>query len=572
MRSHVVASASGLRPTADVLRRALSGVSLITLGLLVLYPLAMLVVGSLFTGRPGDLGDFTFQNFVDSWRFPWYWPTILRTVGTGAAAVAVASLISVPLAWIASRTDFPLARYLDYIGVAPLLISQFAIAIAWRLLASENLGLLNRLGSSITPWEWSINIDGFVGIVWVSALYFSPYIYLFTSNALRLVDSDFEDAAVMLGASTRQTIVKVTLPTILPSLLAGLLLVLILTLGQFTIPLILGWNSGFHLLTTKIYELTAFPPARYGLAASLSAIMVLIGLGLLYLYRMVTIRATRSFETIRGKGLRTSRVKLGRWKYPLVVVVLAYILFTILLPYTVLLLTSVSRFTNSGPPFTLDNFHELLNMHLFPTALRNSLFISTVGPTISLMLALPISWILVRTKIKGRGILDFVAMAPLSIPGTVLGIGALWAWIRFPSLFGSIWLLVIALVSAFFAYGVRATSSGLLQIGKELEESSYVLGAGKFVTFRRVLVPLLKPALATGWILLFSLFYRDVSLVILLWSPESMPLSVLAVDLWSNSGYTSLAALAVVDAAVFLLIISVVRRAFGTTLRNLGNY
>lgn len=543
-------------------------IAAVLLGIIVLLPIAAVVIASFTAGRPGNLGGFTVSNYVESVNLPWYWITIGRTVLTGVCGVVVALIITGPMAWLATRTDAYFGPYLDYIGMAPIFISQFTIAIAWRLIASEELGIFNHwLAALFGDSAPSVDVDSFWGIVWISALYFSPFLYLFIANALRAVDPSFEEASMVLGGSTKRTAWSITLPMIRPALFGGSLLVFMLLMSQFTIPLIFGWNAGFHVLTTKIYEITVFPPARYGLAASLSAITVAIGLVALMLYRKSIAKA--GYASITGKGLRTIRIELGKWRMPVLCMSLLYALLVVILPYGIIVLTSLQRFTGAPAPYTLEQFSRLFGLSFFPIAVRTTLVMAIGGTTLAVVLAGIISWSMVRRKGRLSSALDFVAMSPMAVPGTVFALGVMWAWIRVPGIWASIWILVLGLTAAHMTFAVRSLASGLLQIAPELEESSAVSGASPWRTIRNIVLPLLKPSFATAWILVFTLFYRNVSVVALLWSSNNMPLSVLGLDLWQREGYPIIAALALVDTAIFFTLVTVVRKLTGTGLRKL---
>lgn len=535
---------------------------------LVLLPISFLLFGSFYSAPPGEEGHFTVANYLRALKVPWFVTSVLNSIKVAVFSSLIACALGISVAWVTVRTNMPLRKQMEYLATVPIFLSPFMGAIAWHLLANTKIGILNGLIQNFLPFLPNLNINSMTGISFVMGIYHSSYIYLFVSGALKSMDPSLEESAMISGASHLKTAMAVTLPLILPAILSGILLVFVLSAEQFVIPAVLGWGIGFHVLTTRIYTLLSAPPINYGLATVLCIVLILItGVGV-YFYRKAT--GYKKFITITGKGFRPHVLDIGKARYAALAYCILYMIISTLLPFSVIIVNSFCNLTGQYSPLTLINYKFIFMKYpLFWLSLKNSILVLVVGATTCMVLATITSWVIHRTKFQFRGAVDYLSTVPISIPGLVLGVGILWSWIYVDNwthigVYGTVWLLMIACISRFITYGVRSTSSSLLQIGLELEESAFICGASWPKTLLKIVVPLLKPGILAGWILLFIVFFRELSMVILLYSSTSVTLSILLFELWVDGIFPQLCALGVVQIVIIAGVILIFNKVFKT--------
>jgi iron(III) transport system permease protein len=538
-----------------------------TLAWLVLYPLALLLIGSLRTALPMQEGAYTLDNFKDIFTSSANRRALGNTVVTSTLTTGLALVIGTSLAWITSRTDTPGRSFFDNALVIPFFLSPFIGAIAWTLLANERIGIINTffvkvLGFPSAPF----NIYSLGGLVFVMALYFTPIVFLFVSGALRSMDPALEEASRMLGVNTLGTTLRVTLPLAAPAITSSALLVFVASAGQFGIPATIGIPMDYHVITTRIWIALGYYPPGYSEAAAFSMVLLIGSAVIIYLQRRFVAR--KSFVTVTGKGFRPQLVALGPWKALAFAICLLYFLLSIVLPYGVLLYTSIQpylNFTWTPSMWSLRHYGELfLDNPTVLRAIRNSLILAGGGATLAILFAFFISYIVMRTRSRTRGAVDYLSTFPVAIPSVVLAVGILWGYLFLPiHVYGTLWLLLIAYVTHYIPYGVRATSSSLAQISPELEECSRVHGRDWFRTVWAISLPLLKQGLMVGWTLLFIEFLRSLSLSILLYSSKSIVIPVVIYELYETGAYPALAALSVFQTALILLAVVLAKRLAG---------
>jgi iron(III) transport system permease protein len=531
--------------------QAISIAACALLAWLVLYPLAVLVIGSLRTDLPMRAGRFTLANFVTLFAEPANQEAILNTFISSGLATMLAVIIGMTLAFITSRTDAPGRAFFDNAFVLPYYLSPFIGAIAWTLLANPRVGFLNNLLTGIFPIEHApLNIYSLGGLVFVLALYYSPIVFLFGAGALRAMDPALEEAARMNGAGALATALRVTLPLVTPAIGSAALLVFLNAAGQFGIPAVIGIPMHYDVITTRIWIALGYFPPRYGEAAAFAVVLLLVSAVIMLLQQRHLAR--RSFVTVSGRGFRPGVVRLGPLRPIAAAACVLYLLVSIVLPYGALLFTSFQpylSFAFEPAQWTLQPYAEvLLNNPLTVRAIKNSLLLATGGATLTILLALVISHIVTRTRLAARHALDILATLPAAVPAVVFAVALLWSYIFLPvPIYGTIWMLLIAYVSHYIPFGVRAATAGLAQVSPELEESARISGAGAMATLRRIVIPLIKPALAAGWILMFVEFIRSLSLSILLYSDDSVVMPVVIYELYETGAYPALAAFSVLQ-------------------------
>ncbi|HET6467063.1 MAG TPA: iron ABC transporter permease [Geminicoccaceae bacterium] len=523
---------------------------------LIVYPAAILLDRSI---RGAD-GALSLVWYLEAYTNPRNLSAIINTVTIATGSALLAAVSGTLLAWAVVRTDMPGRRLVEMASIVPFISTSFIGALAWVLLGSPESGLVNQFWRYLGGSGALVNVYSIEGIIFVIALYEMPFVFLMVGGALRSMDPALEEASLSSGAGLWRTTTRVTLPLVLPAILASSLLVFVLAAEQFGVPAVLGTPARIRVLTTSIVATQAFYPPRHGLGAALCVTLLVIALIGLWLQRRVL--AGRSFTTVGGKGSRPRRIALGPFRWVLLGVCACYLLLAVVLPFTTIFLSSIRTLWTADfrwEQFTLQHYRWILfDYPITVRAITNSLFLGVVGATATILLCALISFLTLRTRLPGRTALDYLSMLPLGFPGVVLAYGMLQVWINPPLvLYGTIWILFIAYMTRYLPIGVRATSATLVQIHPELEESSLSCGANWLKTFRNVTLPLLKPGILAGWILLFIAFTRELSASVLLYAPGTEVLSVALYDLQQNGQFREISALAFIQIAasiVFLLL------------------
>jgi iron(III) transport system permease protein len=380
------------------------------------------------------------------------------------------------------------------------------------------------------------------------------------------MDPALEEASLSSGAGIFRTTLKVTLPLVLPAILGSGLLVFVLAAEQFGVPAVLGTPARIRVLTTTIVETQASYPPRMGLGAALGVTLLIIALLGLWLQRRLL--AGKAYTTVGGKGSHPRRFKLGTFRWVLFAICAAYLVLSVVLPYGAIFVSSIRTIWTSdfqADQWTLENYRWVLfDYPITQRGLFNSLFLAIIGASATMLLCALISFLSLRSRLPGHKVLDYLSIIPLGFPGVVLAFGLLQAWIYPPLvLYGTVWILFVAYMTRYIPIGVRSTSATLVQIHPELEEASLSSGANWFQTFCKVTLPLLKPGIFAGWILLFIAFSRELSASILLYSPGREVLSVAIYDLMLAGQYRALSALAMMQMVLTLGVLVLAKWAFG---------
>jgi len=535
---------------------------ILLLCVLILYPAGILINLAL----RDDSGGLTLKWFVDAYSNPRNLAAIVNTVIIAVGTAAASMVAGTFLAWAVVRTDMPGRRLIEMASIIPFISTPFIGALAWVLLASPETGLINQLWNFLGGQGALFNIYSLGGIVFVESLYEMPFVFLMVAGALRSMDPTLEEASLSSGAGLWRTTVRVTLPLVLPAILGGALLVFVLAAEQFGVPAVLGTPARIRVLTTVIVETQASYPIRIGLGAALSVTLLAIALAGLWLQRRLL--GSRSYTTIGGKGAHPRRFQLGAFRWVIFGICIAYLMLAVVLPYAAIFLSSIRTIWTADfrwDQWTLENYRWVFfDYPITQRALVNSLILAVIGASVTMLLCALISFFSLRTRLPGRTVLDYLSMIPMGFPGVVLAFGLLHAWIYPPIvLYGTIWILFVAYMTRYIPIGVRSTSATLVQIHPELEESSLSSGANWFQTFKNITLPLLKPGIFAGWILLFIAFSRELSASILLYSPRLEVLSVAIYDLLLGGQFRALSALAFLQIGMALAMLALAKWVSG---------
>ena len=531
----------------------------VTIAYLAIVPLGYLLWGTFF-----DEHGFTLRFFGEAYaRFP-LTELLANSFTFAIGSTAISIVVGTTLAYLHTRTDVPFKRLIFAASLVPLIIPGILHTVAWILLFSPEIGLLNALLEPVFGPR-AFNIYSMPGMIWVEGIHLSPIVFLLMYAAFRSMDPSLEESALMSGAKMRTVIRRITLPLVVPALSAAILVSMVRVLEAFEVPAILGIRAREWVFVSRIFEsLDDFPP-KYGQGGALAmSLLLLTAIGVLIQSRLS--RRGRAFQTVTGKGFRPRGLPLGRWRWPAASLVLLYFVIAVVLPVLVLLYSSMLPFYSKPSrdqlsKLTLDNYVATFTQPHSITAFKNSLILG-IGSATAVMFFMAIaSWLVVRTKLRGRWLVDNLAFSPLAIPGLVMGVALLFVYLRFPlPIYGTLWILFIAYCTRYMPYGMRYSSSSMFQISGELEESAQTSGASWWQTFRRVNLPLLMPGLIAGWIYIVLVSFRELSASILLYSPGREVLSILIWERWENGQFTQLAALGMVMVATLVVLVVIATR------------
>jgi iron(III) transport system permease protein len=367
-----------------------------------------------------------------------------------------------------------------------------------------------------------------------------PTVFLMVIGLFRTMDPALEEAAASTGAGTWTTLRKVTLPMMLPGILAVLIYMCTGLMGAFEIPALLGMQDGVYVFSTRIYVATHKMPRDYGLAGSLSTVFAITAIiGILLYHRML--RVQQRFATVTGKAFRPRVMDLGRLRYVGATAIILYFVFIVLIPGLILIWASLQPFYQVPSPqalrqVSLDAYWRLFSMPWLPDALRNTGILLLVVPTAVMGLSAVVSWIVVRTGMRGRKLLDSLVFLPHTMPSIVIGLSFLWMYLvlDFIPIYGTIWLISLAMLTSFLAFGTRTTNAAMYQLHQDLEEAGSVTGASWFTVFRKITLPLLVPTLIGGWVWVAIHAVRELTVALMLASPQSRIVSVLIWNFWET--------------------------------------
>ena len=527
---------------------------------LIVVPLVTLLVFSFRLGTPWQPGAFTFQHYLTAYSDPQVYTMFANTAALAAASTTLALSIAVFFAFLTERTDMPFRNLAWGLMLIPMAMPGILFAISWVFLLSPKIGLINVWLRSLLALvgvevnEGPLNIYSLWGMIFLEGIRGVTTIFLIIVGAFRAMDPSLEEAARVSGASHSTSFFRIFIPLLTPALFAAGMYSFMTHLEALEIPIIIGFPSGIYVFPTYIYfTAQRFMPPQYGLSAALGASFLVVSILLVYGYRRVVGQAGR-FATITGKGYRPRLIPLGKWRYPAFGAFVLYFTLTIAAPTLMLLWRSLVRFYvqpswSALAQVTLKNYWEIFAEEQILHALVNTIIVGVATATLTMVLCLIIAWVIVRSKLKGRALLDSLTFLPHAIPGVTIGIALIFLYLNPPlnylPLYGTIWIIVLGLTVGYTAFGSRAMNGAVTQIHIELEEAGKVSGASWSTIMRRIIFPLLLPAFVGGWIWVASHSLRSFSVPLILSSKNSIVLSVVMWDLWNNGRAGPTAALGV---------------------------
>lgn len=545
-------------------RAAIIGISVAVIAWLSLVPLVFLVWQSFMTPETATTpARFTLENYKTAYASTETFRLFLNSLQFASGTAVLSLVVGTFFAWMNERTNTPFKALLFAVSVVPLVIPSILFTVAWIFLASPKIGILNLL---IRGWLGTdvafFNIYSMGGMIWVDGLHYSPIAFLLMTAAFRSMDPALEESAMMSGASIGQIARRITLKLVWPAVLAAFLILFVRSIESFEVPALLGLPVGIEVFTSSIYQAVHQYPSQVGLASAYAITLLLLTSGGIYWQSRLSSQGNR-FSTVTGKGFRPHAMDIGNWRYLTAAVFILYALLVVVLPFLVLLWSSLQKYYSiptmaALKNVSLDAYRSVLDYPGFATAVRNSLVLSLVSATMIMLFTSVVSWIVVKTKLPGRWILDNLASLPMVFPGLVLGLSVMIFYLNLGiGIYGTIWIILVAYLTRFMPYGMRYNTTSMLQLHKELEESAAMSGASWFAMFRRIILPLLKPGMLAGWIYVVIVSVRELSSAVLLYSPDSEVVSVINWELWQNGQYVELSAVGVMMiAALFCLVMA----------------
>ncbi len=528
----------------------------ILLVLLVALPLGWLG----WFAATDEAGRPTLANFATLVTDPALRTPLLTTLLIATASGTAACGLAVPVAWLAARTDMPARRVVRALVTASFVTPPFLGAIAWELLAAPNSGMLNALARwifGLDEFDYVFDIYTVTGVTFAISCYTFPYVFTVLANALERVPADLEHASSILGGGAGHTLRRVTLPLVLPAILAGTLVAFLQALTMFGTPAILAMPAGFHTLTTRIWSLFQYPP-RLHLAAAAAAPLLLATL--LGLYGQRRLLGSRSFVVVGGKNSAARLIPLGPWRVPALLLCLLVLSAPVFLPYFALIKAALVK--NLADPLALSTLtfdHIRFALWEFSDTRRamvNTLILGVGSATAVTAIVLIGAYIAGRRLVRGAGMLAALAMAPLAVPGIVMGVGLFLVYSRPPfMLYGTLWILLIGFVTMEMPAGFQQVQASLRGLHVELEEASRIFGATRLGTLWRVTAPLLRSTIVATWCIVFIGVIRELSATVLLTTSNTKVISVVIYDL-NESG--DLGAIAVLGLTLLLITFAVV--------------
>jgi len=513
-------------------------------------PVVMLLIGS-FTEGLGAFGNFTIEKYVDVYSDIHLVRILLNTLIFILGTASFSTLLAYVLSYLTVRTDMPFKGITKTLSIVPMMIPHILLAVGWMLLFNPSNGMLNLAFRNLFHSHWTLfNIYSLAGMVFVEGVLDMPIAYLIISPAMASFDPSKEEASWVSGASNWYTLRKITLPILKPALLASFTLVLVRSLASFAVPATIGMPGQVYVLSTYIYRIIAVGYATdYGRAAAVGLVILVMSTFFVYVYRRLT-SASEKYVTVSGKGYRPAVMKLGKYKFVATGIVGFLLLFLIVLPVVTLFYTSLLPYVmlpgaRAWSLISWSNWNSVLHDPISLRALRNSVFLGVVGATLGVTLSIFIAYAIVRIRTRLSGLLENLTFLSYSFPGIVIGIGFMWAFVRTP-LYATLGALLIGYIATYLPYGVRPLTSAFIQIHQELEESSRVCGASFFGTLRRIVLPLIVPGVVSAWILMASMFLRELSLSVVLSRPGTEVLAVQILNFAADSLWGKVAALGMI--------------------------
>jgi len=528
---------------------------------LVLIPLVQLLITSFQAGTLIKPEGWTLANYREAYSARITYEALFNTLAYAITATLLSLVIAVSFAWLTERTDLPWRNFVWILILVPMAMPGILFAMGWTFLLEPRIGLLNIVlreflslfGLHLTYGP--LNIYTLGGLIFLDGIRGITTIFLIITGAFRMMDPALEESARASGASGAGVMWRITLPLLMPAILAAGMFSLMISLDSFEVPMIVGLPGRIFVFTTLIYFSAQglFPP-NYGLASAFGATFLIFSLILIYMSRRI-IGDPQRFSIVTGKGYHPRRVPLGKWRYAALGIVSLYTLLTVIAPLLTLIWVSLLP-VYQVPSYrifqmlTLENYRTVLTEGLVLHATINTLVVAVSTATLAILSGFAISWVVIRLRLRGGGILDGIAFLPLGIPSIIIALSLIFLYVQAPfnvvPIYGTIWIIVLGLTTSYLAFCTRAMNGAVIQVSKELEDAALVSGAGKTRMLFSITLPLILPALISAWIWVFAHAMRSFSIPLILASDDTELISVRLWFLWNDGDATLAAAMGVI--------------------------
>ena len=506
-------------------------------------------------------GEFNLRDVVNIIMEPETYKALTNSLIIASGTTIGSTIVGTFFAWLVTRTDLPYKAFMKAMFLVPFMLPSFIGALAWKMLLSPNAGFINKFFMNNFGFEGPIfNIYSYLGIVLVEVMYLFPFVFIQVCGALERMDPTLEESARISGAGLFTITRKITIPLVLPSILSGALLIMLYSMAHFGTVAVLGIENGIFNIPTLIYQRIhqsagSFDSIRTGTV--LATVLVITAAFIIWLQGKILSKG--HYQIIGGKSFRPMELKLRALRVPLLIICLAYIAFTIVLPTAVIFL--VGGLKTYGLPFTLqnlslDNYKFILfDYKVTKDAIWNSVTLGLSAALITMFAGVMISYVIVKMKVRGKGILEFLGMLPFSVPGSVIALGVILAWSgQFGiNLYNTVWIILVAYIARYMGFSLKANSAALEQVHDSLVEAARSCGATMWQTLKDIVIPLVRPGMLASFFLIFLPSLRELTVSIMLYAPTTRTIGV-AIYTLNEDGETVVSA-ALAGIALILIIV-----------------
>ena len=498
-------------------------------------PMVYLIIKAFFPE-----GSFTFDVFQRLYTYQMNLGALKNTLIAATVTMVLGTLIAFPLAWLVGRTNLFGKKFFRSLFVLTYMVPPYVGAMAWLRLLNPNVGTMNQFfrmifGLGDTPGP--LNIYTLGGLIWVLTTFYYPYAFITISRAMEKMDPSLEEASRISGASPLLTVFRVTLPMMTPSLIAGALLVFVAAMSCYGIPSIIGAPGKVHTVTTRIIEYNGL--GAQGISDATGLAVFLMALAILILYLSDFVVARKQYITVSGKSTRPNIVDLGKWRVPLTVLVSLFATIVVLIPFATILTTSfkidVGKSLFDPENFTLTQWQTIFSRSETMSCLKNSLIFGVVTATVGIVVACTMSYLLQRTKIRGRKLPDFLITLGSGTPSVVIALGLIMTMKGDfgVNIYNTAYIMIVAYLIKYLMMGMRTVVSAMSQIHVSLEECSQISGASWTRTMLKITGPLIFPSIAAGWFLIFIPSFYELSMTTLLYSNSTKTIGFQLYEYWT---------------------------------------
>ncbi|MGE0743650.1 MAG: ABC transporter permease [Rhodospirillales bacterium] len=534
---------------------------------------AIVLWSSFVDSLPSGQVVYTLGHYVAVYADAFTYRALANTLIFAVVTVVVAFLFGVPIAWLAERSDLPGKPLLYALMMIGVIIPTFFVAMGWMLLLHPRIGFVNIWLQRLTGDPGvALSVANIWGMGAVEGLSLAPLAFIMTASAFRAMNPVLEEAAEVHGMSRFQMFRRVTLPLMAPSLMAAAIFVFVVGIAAFDVPAVIGLANRVYTFSTLIYVKTLNPEStpQYGIPAAVGTMMFFLAVLVTWWYSRF-IRHSERYAVVTGRGYRPQPVPLGRWRHAGWGFCAFYLLLAIGLPLLLVVWASLSEFLQPPSLQALERLSfrqfERLDWSMILRATTNTALLMLVVPTVSIVLAVPVAWVVVRSASRWRFAYEFLVFLPHAMPAIVLGvaalIGALFVLGDIIPIYGTVWLIAVVYVVERMTLCSRVLNSALMQVHREIEEAGYVSGMSIRSVMMRIFVPIVLPAIMAIWLWTALVTYRELTVAAVLFNPQSVTLPIVVWNLWTAGGMGAAAAVTLVMLAVFMPLVLIYWYATG---------